>query len=235
MPRPPISETIVQTIENIWAENHQPSAQKVYELAAMIKERPSLRKVQQIVRDAKRRAKQIPDDPPIVPWTDATVWPQDPTQVASLFLVMRVALLEVDRRLTVGEARWVTKLSGLFDYNGLGCDEEYRLAYVHFVVAHTYARRERAGEILERPAKTDDLDGLTMFRPWAGDERFRLYRAAIQDGLIPDYDPAATDEADEKEWPGHTQYRISLFKAMEYLEKLAEEKTDYEGNTETEV
>ena len=235
MPRPATSEEIVREIEDIWAEDVHQSARYVYlEARRRIGSCPGIRKVQLIVRDAKRRASPIPDDPPIVPWGDD--WPQDPAQIAALFRVMASARVARHHLLTTREAEWVKKLSGLFDYSGLVGAAEGDLAYTHFNFAWAYAQRERAGEILKRSAFYEDLDGLVMFSPWAtdNDQRFESYQKAVQNGLVPSYDPAIFTEAGEVIYPGHTERSEAVWKIHEAyiaMEEImnAEDRQDAES------
>ena len=122
MPRPSTSKEVVQQIETIWAEMEKPPAQKVYNWAKRkVVGCPSLRKVQQIIREAKRLAGPLPTDPLLVPW--GTDWPQDPLVAASLWKVIAATRLTIGKRqITAREARWVGLLSALFDYSGLEFD-----------------------------------------------------------------------------------------------------------------
>ena len=220
---PTVKTETREQIETLWAEKPFRTAKWVHQQTANFSPRPKLRTVQQIIRDAKRRAIPIPDDPLIVAWGDD--WPEDPDQIAVLFRVMASARVALNYRLTTREARWVIALSGLFDYSGLGDADEGHLAYEHFLFARSYAQRERVGVILDRQPYFDDLDGLVMFSPWATNKEQRLesYQSAVQNGLVPSYNPDIFIEAGEAIYSGYTEASEAMWKIREVAIAMEEE------------
>ena len=71
MGRPSTSPDVLQKIASIWIKDRSLTATQVYHRASNIQGRPSLRKVQQIVRDTKewnQREGLVMEEPGVVPW-----------------------------------------------------------------------------------------------------------------------------------------------------------------------
>ena len=185
MARPRISKSIINQIENIWAENQQPTAAMVYILAKpKVQGCPSLRKVQEIVREAKERAQVVQEDPPLDPWGPG--WPKHPEDIRFLFDLLYCAALtgmSVNNR----QARWALNLRGLFDNRGLDDKDRVIQTAMCLLWASLYANRERAAEVLgQGPPYTADLDGVMMFRIWESTEHEERYiKEATAKRIIP--------------------------------------------------
>jgi hypothetical protein len=229
MPRPATPQPIIDKIESMWAENHQPQAKRLYELVkSQVKGYPSLRKVQQVIRDAKRRAGPIADDPPLQPWGEG--WPEAPEDIACLFRLMLCRLFEHPDAtgLTIRQAKWALKLRGVFDVTGLDPENEYKRTYEHIIWANAYARRDRAAAILKRDGPyTADLDGVMMFRPWEG--ALGAYREAVRLGLVPGWEIENELEAMEVSNTGFSE----RYRQFERVMSQVVEEESHERHTET--
>ena len=113
MPRTPTDPAVVAQIGDIWLNDTSLTGVQVFEIAeTTVRGCPKIRKVQEIVRDLRKRAQasRVPiTDPPIVPW-DAN-WPAEAEEIACLFKLMKTCN---DRRMDPRVARWGLKLRKIF-------------------------------------------------------------------------------------------------------------------------
>jgi hypothetical protein len=175
---------VISMVQTMWAGDPKLRATDIHNrLKSKVTNCPRLRSVQMIIRDAKRRATPIPDDPPLQPW--GADWPESPEDIKCLYRLMACRFFERSGAvgLTTRHARWALKLRGVFDVTGLDPAREYEWGCVHLTLALSYSWRERAAETLGEAPYTADLDAVLMFRPWeSGGES---YRELVRHGLIP--------------------------------------------------
>jgi len=141
---------------------------------------PKLRKVQEIVRDLKKKAQasQVPvEEPPIVPW--GPMWPTDGEEIACLFKLFRTSL-DAGWHLGKRTAKWALSL------RKLSIGEEGGVTHLNW--AYHYVNREKMVLIVNGTRAqpfTGDLAGQMIFRPWESSENFEDYREAVAEGKIP--------------------------------------------------
>ena len=188
MPRE-ISKGVRQSIKDTWAQlsgqfkregvARGPTAEEVlteykrlvggqrkYETPQL---RISLRSVQDLLRKMRERERaenrQLPDDPPWVPWQE--IPPIPPDAMPDVLRCSQLSLVVFHAPLTQKEVAWIVKLRHIIQ------DHHNEYPYPRsmlLVVARMYARREKVADLTGGPLWTEDLDGWLLFRPWESPE-----------------------------------------------------------------
>ena len=180
---PTTKRETVEFIETMWAENLTKTAVEIHQMTSNVSPRPSLRKVQQIIRDARRGSQPVTNDPPLQPWGEG--WPESSKDIACLFRLMFYLRLLGWPDFTQRQARWALTLRQIFDTGDQYSHEGMAKSVRHICWADVYAQRERAAEVLGRDLHYDDLDARMMFRDWEGPCQREAYLQAVRKGLIP--------------------------------------------------
>ena len=186
MGRPRIPADVVQQIAAIWIGNPTLTATKVYQRASGMGRRPSLRKVQEIVREARRRSETsgIPlEDPKLVPW--GPEWPTDDADdIACLFRLLATADV-TGHRLNTRTARWALKLRKVFEGGWEG-------SILHLSFAYLYGGIEKGLELMPQGLGIADytleemcvnLNESLMLRFWESEEEAGIYKEAMLRGI----------------------------------------------------
>ena len=175
MARPPISDAVVDTVKEIWANDPRQNATQVH---TVVKRRlgpgaVSLRKVQQVVAELKKRGAGRFQLSEWGPWQDPDATPEDADY---LFWIQRMMIRDWKRRLYEHEAKWARRLRVVLR----DADPEIQLLLIGL-----YAERERfAVNVQELPTYTEDLDGFVTFKPWLR-KRWKEYQSAVEAGVVP--------------------------------------------------
>ena len=192
MGRPPLPQDVVEEIEKLWAKDTKQSTKEVWEIynESPLKQRldvsgsadeaavlevyvnVSLRKVQQIIRQAKERGAGKFDPKEWHPWNAGEESAEDTDFLLSL------QLLNLDaekRRLYVHEAKWARKLRVRVDT---------ALFPIQLRLVLLYGQREFTARVFNRHAATSDLDDMIMFSPWESRFSWDKYEEAIRVGMI---------------------------------------------------
>ena len=179
MARPRIREDIVDAIKAIWAEDTTQYASEVWEKIKAINggrtpAPASLRKVQQIVADA--RATFPGRVYPLVEWLPWRNEAESHVYAAHLLRLDAISMATSGRHLYQHEAKWGRRTrTAVQDLS----------PWLQYVIALAYASREVAAYSLgERRPYTADLDGILAYRPWiSGNED--AYQHAILGTAVP--------------------------------------------------
>lgn len=180
MGRPRVSAEKVEIVEMVWANNPE---LKTHQIWMDSKQVMSLRKTQQVVAEAKKKARSIPDDLEIIPWSDD--WPTDANEIACLFRLKRKSL-QLPIRLTTRVAKWALKIREVFVHRNENPDVD--IDFWHLLWAHQYAQEDRVSEIFGQEMNTSYLDNRMMFRVWESQENTEALEAAREQGLISEPD-----------------------------------------------
>ena len=122
---------------------------------------PSLSIVQKVLATVRKKEKELPNNPQDKPWSTATLdsYPIPPEALAVVLKLWK-SRIEKGDGLTIREAKWAARLSGLFE----------DIEKLHSV-ASRHARTELMYELIGHPFDSTVLDQLLMGLP-AGIETF---------------------------------------------------------------
>jgi len=175
MGRPPVPEDVLTQIGMLWVEDPSQMGTEVYQHAVkLIDACPSERKVQEIVRAAKKRAsdRSLPsEDPPLVPWGQE--WPTAAGEIACLFKLLDTARQSGSHVITCLTAQWALKLRKVFA-------SEWESSVIHLSFAYLYAVRDRWSQFSGAGLYTWDLDSCLMSRFWESEENHEAFMAALE-------------------------------------------------------
>jgi hypothetical protein len=166
MGAPRIHRSVVERIKSIWAEDTAQGGaavwQRFYEESGR-RELIGLRKVQNIVRDARLASGPVLEAIPWSPWRDTA---ETAEETAYLIRIDAEWMHRFFRHLWQHEARWAKRLrSVLVDVN----------PELEFLFIHEYGTREViASRLGMEAAYTTDLDGLLTVKPWLRDAEIGL-------------------------------------------------------------
>ncbi len=160
MPMPKIDPEINKRIKEIWAEDPSRSGQDVWNLLQQEPIKcPSLRKVQQIVGEAKRNHPPLEPEVTIEPWQHE--WFEDPDKVKILLSMIHAKSDEKEPRsqpLTEREAKWGLRIGTFFE---LSSRDEARWL---LTIASMYAELERTSLLLNSDLNTSKLDSVLLMK-----------------------------------------------------------------------
>ena len=196
MGRPPLASEIVDAVEHTWGKlRHDadrsgmspPTGTQVYQ---EMKERrrkggptvtePSLRKVQQIVRDMKTRGEGRFDPTEWRPWRGDEL--EAPEDTHFLLLLCALARRQWVRGLYEHEARWARRLRPALERMSKG-----QMRTIGLELVGMYSVREEVARLYNRPPPTGDLDGLFAFPPWV--VGWTGYEYAVKERLVEPFYP----------------------------------------------
>ena len=175
MPRPRISEEIVERVKRLWAEDISQSALAVHVkyCQRFRRDEVSHRKVQQIIADAKQSAPKGAFT--LVEWTAWTDDLETPVVSAYLLRLDAACLAVLNRHLYHHEAKWAKRLSDALV--GLS-------TWGQLLIIQEYARRESIAFMLANAPYTVDLNALVAYRPWLSDF-YEVYHWAVATNNAP--------------------------------------------------
>ena len=179
MARPRIKAEVVFQIKSLWLAYPTETGEQIYQRArSRISGCPSLRKVQEIVAEAKKEVKEqsvLPQDPQTTPW--GPDWPNDAEEIACLFKLMK---FQVGRPLDTSTAKWALRIRKCFS-------GKFEGSMNHLMRAMDYARIEKAA-IVWGPDLFDyvSLDNLMMYRPWESEENQTIMANVSKNGFLPE-------------------------------------------------
>lgn len=192
MGRKALDIEIVRLVEREWADQDQkatvtgsrpPRAKDVRARLAR-QGAPSLRKVQQIIREVKARGGSF-EPVKWQPWNvDSNGNGKESPEETEFLLTLQFRALSFWRRgLYEHEALWACRLRAVVvNMTALEMDPSTAVG-VGLCLILLYAHREAQAQLLNRPPYTDDLDGLLTFAPW-GSAKWKGYELAVAEGLI---------------------------------------------------
>ena len=174
MGRPKLSADVVYRIKHWWGENPKRSATQVHRLMRQQGHAVSLRKVQQVIAEARR--KMGGRQRPMVewkPWKGKLGTSQD----CDYLLRLDAKCLDaMGRHLFELEAKWARRIRVAVE----GLNLWHQLYFVFM-----YAKRELAADNLQEPSPyTTDLDGMLAYKCWLP-QGSSAYDSAVLKGLVP--------------------------------------------------
>lgn len=195
MPRPKVPERVTEAVETLWAKlcvearqakGKEPSGRDVwlkyhglFPKAGKVSkdsQKISLRKVQQIVAEVKKKSdKRSVSPPPVDEWRPWENQEEGPESAAYLLLLDAITLAMYRRHLYQHEADWAQRLRVALE--GLS-------PYDQFCFVQQYVSRQGIADWLGRPLYTADLDAVLAYKPWLSIENKRAYEVAFNGGSI---------------------------------------------------
>ena len=172
MPNPRLPDEVVEAVKNQWGLDPKQRAKEVRAEVEKLGHRVSIRKVQEIVAELKRRGAGPLGVQFWRPWEDSTETPAETVDLIDISLKWKVWR---QRELRLHEAKWWRRLR-----HALPPTPPIYLAMLTVL----YAEREMVASNLNEPAVTDDLDPLLFFIPWTSREQLRTYKQALEIGTI---------------------------------------------------
>lgn len=175
MPRPPIDNTVVKTVEDMWSKDPSQSAAQV---SRSVRQKLGIgvispRKVQQIIADVKARGGGRPlKRVEWRPWDNESETPED---IAHLLKLDAISLANRGHHLYVHEAKWGSRLRVALE--GLSPWQQY-------LFIRAYSGSEEAAFFLQKPIDTWGLDSIVAYKPWLSENR-QAYEYAVNSGNIP--------------------------------------------------
>lgn len=181
--RVPVSDEYLQRIREIWADNPKLSARKVHKqfVRQFGIDVVGLRKVQQVIREIRRKGGEPFVPTKWIPWLNPEESPKD---AAFLLRSQRMWLELFGRTLYQHEARWGRRLRCILQ------DEAYP-NWIALIIMW-YSKAEELAFNLSEDIDTDGFDALMMFRPWASPEHWRRYELALTSDQISHIRPLVT-------------------------------------------
>ena len=174
MAPPRIPDSVIKTIEIIWAENPSQTATEVFaKFRRHHNDKISLRTVQGIVRQMRKTSGHR--SYPRVEWMPWRNEIESREDGAYLLVLDAIKMAYSSRHLYQHEAKWGRRIRSALD--GLKPWEQS-------VFVYEYARREEHQYVFKLDqVYTADLDGLLAYQPWKAGHQ-HAYEAAVSAGVV---------------------------------------------------
>ena len=207
MPNPRLPEDVIQAIKAQWGIDPKQRAKEVHAEIEALGHRVSLRKVQQVIAELKRRGAGDIEVELWRPWEDPTETPQETIDLIRVaFYWKRWCKRELYRH----EAKWARRLK-----QALPTTSDRYLTMLTLL----YAERELVAMNLNEPTITSDLDPLLLFTPWVSSEHWQLYDKGIGNGALEE--PKLTEVVGVESGAGDRQTFVKGLDALLLLFSVA--------------
>ena len=223
MPKPSLSEELKKEIVAYYSKSPGQSASQVHK--DIIRDKRdnkyvSVRKVQEIVGEAKENHASWPKREPWRPWVDQS---ESPEETNYLLELRRIQSDEGIEPLSTLQAKWAKSIRPSL--------KSHQNLLVNCHLSILYMLREARAASLGKQGElvTDDLDQYLAYKPWISEKRRSLYAEALRLGRAPyPFGLVMLGSPYESVFPGQRSWLIELFGLPEFLEKLSTE--DFENS-----
>ena len=224
MPKAPLRNELVREIIAYYSKFPGQSASQVHKAITRDKrdnKYVSIRKVQQIVAEAKENHASWPKREPWQPWVDRS---ESPEETNYLLELRRIQSDENIRPLSTLQAKWAKRIRPSL--------KSHENLFLNCHLSKLYMFREARAASLGKQGElvTDDLDQYLAYKPWVSEKRGSLYAEALRSrrarypiALVmfsSSHESVLTEQQSRSWW-------IRLLGLPEFLEKLSPE--DFEN------
>jgi len=178
LPRQALDPQTVSLIEELWVRMKEPAAAEVHrEILKKKGDIVSVRKVQQVIADLKkRRGDEVSDfAKPWEPWQSDS---ETAEEIDYLLELRRSGEIAGSGPLSITQAEWAKRIRVSM--------KEMSHPMVPFLVSALYAGRQEFSILTGRPEVfyTEDLDQYLAYKPWVSTSRRDLYDEGLRSGKI---------------------------------------------------